>query len=262
MRNLIKDRSGQTNKATAWTIVGIIVVVTVVVIVAGAYSGGSGNANNTPSGFVATAAAPITSSDWVEGNPKAKVTVIEYGDFECPACGAYFPVMQQLFAAYSSTVLFAFRNYPLTTIHPFAEIGAQAAEAAGFLGGSSKYWAMHDLLYQDQTQWSTDGALTPQQVVSQFFNGYAQSIGLNVSQFDNVINASSVLAKIQNDVNGGNAAQINHTPTFFVDNVQIPNPTGLSDFESVINAALASTTPSVVSSTGSSSSGIATSTGL
>ena len=253
MRKFIKDRSGQTNKATAWAIVGIIVVVTAVVIVTAAYSGGGNSGSGAASTFVSTTAPALTASDWMEGNPNAKVTLVEYGDFECPACGAYFPVMQQLFAAYSSTVLFSFRNYPLTTIHPFAEISAQAAEAAGLLGGPSKYWAMYDSLYQNQTQWSTNGALTPSQVVSQYFNGYAQSIGLNVSRFDNAINASSVIQKIQNDVNGGNTAQINHTPTYFVNLKQIPNPTSLSDFESVLNAALASTTLPVASGTGPSS---------
>jgi protein-disulfide isomerase len=242
MQNDIKDaRTGQANKATIWFIVGFIVVVTAAVIIAGAYSSGQ-SADQTPSGFVATTAPPITASDWAEGNPAAKVSVIEYGDFECPACGEYFPVMQQLLQSYSSTVLFVFRNFPLTSIHPFAQIGAQAAEAAGLEGGSSKYWAMHDLLYTDQNDWSTNSALTPAQVVSQYFDGYAQSIGLNVDMFNTDINSESVASKIQTDVNGGNAAEIGHTPTFFINLQQIPNPSGLSDFENTLNAAIASST--------------------
>lgn len=246
-------RAGQANKATVWFIVIFLVVVTAAVIIAGAYSGGGAGSTNASSTFVATTAPPITSADWTEGNPNAKVSLIEYGDFECPACGEYFPLMQQLLSNYSSTVLFVFRNFPLTTIHPFAEIGAQAAEAAGLEGGASKYWAMHDLLYTDQQQWSTNTALTPQQVVSQYFNGYAQSIGLNVSTFDADINTSSVMAKIQADVNGGNTAQVGHTPTFFVNLTQIPNPTSLQDFENTLNAAIASSTsttaPTVSAST-------------
>jgi protein-disulfide isomerase len=233
--------AGQANKATIWFIVGLIVLVTAGVIVAGAYSSGTA-ANNASSTFVSTAAPALTSADWSEGNPNAKVTLIEYGDFECPACGEYFPVMQQLLQNYSSTVLFVFRNFPLTTIHPFAEISAQAAEAAGLEGGASKYWAMHDLLYINQNNWSTNSALTPAQVVSQYFDGYAQSIGLNVSTFNNDINATSVSQKIQNDITGGTAAQIGHTPTFFLNLQQIPNPTGLSNFENTLNAAIASST--------------------
>lgn len=240
MKNDIqKGRAGQANKATVWFIVIFLVVVTAAVIIAGAYSGGEA-ANNASSTFVATTAAPITSADWAEGNPNAKVSLIEYGDFECPACGEYFPLMQQLFSNYSSTVLFVFRNFPLTTVHPFAEISAQAAEAAGLEGGASKYWAMHDLLYTDQQQWSTNSALTPQQLVSQYFDGYAQSIGLNVDTFNTDINSAAVTDKIQNDVNSGNAAQVGHTPTFFVNLTQIPNPTDLQDFENVLNAAIAS----------------------
>ncbi|HUC01343.1 MAG TPA: thioredoxin domain-containing protein [Candidatus Paceibacterota bacterium] len=232
-------RAGQANKATVWFIVIFLVVVTVAVIIAGAYS--SGNSTDTTNGnFVATTVPAITSADWTEGNPNAKVSLIEYGDFECPACGDYFPIMQQLFSNYSSTVLFVFRNYPLYTIHPFAGIGAQAAEAAGLEGGSSKYWAMHDLLYTKQAEWSTNTALSPQQVVSQYFDGYAQSIGLDVNTFNVDVNASSVTAKIQNDVNGGNSAQIDHTPTFFMNLAQIPNPTTTQAFEDVLNAAIAS----------------------
>lgn len=236
-----KSNSGQANKATIWFVVIFLVVITAVVIVAGAYSSGS-SSNNVSSTFVATTAPAITASDWTEGNPNAKVSLVEYGDFECPACGEYFPVMQQLFQNYSSTVLFVFRNFPLTTIHPFAQISSQAAEAAGLEGGASKYWAMHDLLYEDQADWSTNSALTPAQVVSQYFDGYAQSIGLNVNTFNEDINATSVLEKIQDDVNGGDAAQIGHTPTFFVNLTQIPNPQGLSDFEALLNAAIASST--------------------
>ena len=237
------NNSGQANKATIWFIVGFIVVVTAGVIIAGAYSSGTAaNNNTTPNGFVATTAPAITAADWSEGNPNAKVSFIEYGDFECPACGEYYPLIQQLVQNYSSTVRFVFRNFPLYSIHPFAGISAQAAEAAGLEGGSSKYWAMHNLLYTKQNEWSTNSALTPAQVVSQYFDGYAQSIGLNVGTFNTDINASSVMNKIQNDVVGGTSAQIDHTPTFFVNLKQIPNPTSLNDFENTLNAAIASST--------------------
>ena len=247
MQNIIRGRVGQANKATIWFIVGFIVVVTAGVIVAGVYLSGT-SSNTASSTFVATTAPAITASDWMEGNPNAKVSLIEYGDFECPACGEYFPIMQQLFSNFSSTVLFVFRNFPLYTIHPFAGNRAQAAEAAGLEGGATKYWAMNNLLYTDQQQWSLNSALTPAQAVSQYFDGYAQSIGLNVNTFNNDINATSVMQKIQADVNGGTAAQIDHTPTFFINLKQIPNPTSLSEFESALNAAIAS-------STGASSTG-------
>jgi protein-disulfide isomerase len=223
-----------TNKVTMWFIIGFIAIVVIGLLILGAMGGSPSTA--TPAGFVATTVPLLTAADWTEGNPNAKVSVIEYGDFECPACGAYFPIMQQLLADNSNTVLFAFRNFPLYTVHPDAGIGAQAAEAAGLQG---KYWPMHDLLYSDQATWSDSAASS---VVSQFFNGYATQLGLNVAKFDQDINSTQVLNKIQADVTSGNAAQIDHTPTFFVNLAQIPNPTSLADFQSVINAAIASST--------------------
>lgn len=241
--NIGLGKTGQANKATIWFIVGFIVVVTAGAILAGAYSSGtasSSNSNTASSTFVATTVPAITSADWTEGNPNAKVSLVEYGDFECPACGEYSPVVEQVVQNYSSTVRFVFRNFPLYTIHPFASISAQAAEAAGLEGGAAKYWAMNNLLYSKQSEWSSDTSVAPADLVSKYFDGYAQSIGLDVNTFNNDINAASVMQKIQTDVNGGTAAQIDHTPTFFVNLKQIPNPTSLADFESVLNAAIAS----------------------
>lgn len=228
-----------SSRTTAWFIVGFIVVVTAAVIIAGALSSNSGGTNTANNdGFVSSTAPAITSSDHVLGNPNAKVSLIEYGDFECPACGEYEPLVQKIIQDNSSSLLFVFRNYPLTSIHPFAMESAAAAEAAGVLGGPSKYWAMHDLLYSKQTEWSANGNLTPAQVLSQFLNGYAQSLGLNVTQFDATMGSSQVTDKIQSDITGGNEAQINHTPTFFVNLQQIPNPTSASDFENTISQAI------------------------
>ena len=245
-----------TNRTTAWFVIGLIVLVTAVVIVAGAMSSGSGNSGSN-NNFVATTAPAITSSDHVLGNPNAKVSLIEYGDFECPACGDYEPVVQQVINNFSSSVQFVFRNYPLVQIHPFAMPGAEAAEAAGMMGGPSKYWAMHNLLYAKQSEWSTNTNLTAAQVTSQYFDKYAQSLGLDVATFNADMNSAQVSNKIQGDMAGGNAARIDHTPTFFVNLQQIPNPTSYADFQTVIEAALASSSapgasssPVSVSSTG------------
>ena len=87
--------------------------------------------SNASSTFVATTVPAITAADWTRGDQNAKVSMIEYGDFECPACAEYAPLMDQLVAAYGTRVLFAFRNFPLYSIHPNAGIAAQAVEAAG-----------------------------------------------------------------------------------------------------------------------------------
>jgi protein-disulfide isomerase len=108
---------------------------------------------------------------------------------------------------------------------------------------------MHDLLYTKQSEWSTDTSLSASDVESKYFNGYAQSIGLNVTQFDTDFNSAAVKAKIQSDLALGNAAQIDHTPTFFINDVQIPNPQSVQDFEKSLDAALASSTAPSVSAT-------------
>jgi protein-disulfide isomerase len=219
-------------------VAGIFLVVIVVITAIAAFVSSHGSPAGTPS-FTATQTSAITSTDHTRGNPDAKVTLIEYGDFECPACGAYEPLVEQLYQQYKGQVLFVFRNFPLYQIHPFAMIGAQAAEAANLQG---QYWQMHDLLYSKQAQWTADTTLSPADVVSKYFNGYAQSLGLNVTQFDTDINSSGVKAKVQADLVLGNAAQIDHTPTFFINLTQIANPSSLQDFQSVVDAAIASST--------------------
>jgi protein-disulfide isomerase len=219
------------NKATIWFVVGFTVVVAVGLVILGVVYG-TGSSSTPNSGFVATTAPAITASDWTIGSSTAPVTLIEYGDFQCPACGAYYPVVKQLLADEGNNVYFIFRNYPLYTLHPDASIAAQAAEAAGLQG---KYWEMHDTLYTNQATWS---AATPGDVVSKYFNSYATSLGMDVAKFDQDINSNQVLNRIQSDVAGGNTASIDHTPTFFVNLKQIPNPTSYADFKSTIDQAV------------------------
>ena len=220
-------------KTEVW-IIGVFLVVLVLAVVAAGFF--SSKVSGTQTNFVATTVPPITSTDWTRGDATAKVSLIEYGDFQCPACGAYEPLMQQLTSEYGDRVLFVFRNFPLYQIHQDAMIGAQAAEAAGLQG---KYWQMHDLLYSKQAEWSVASADT---VVSKYFDTYAASIGLSTAKFDADINSAIVKEKVQHDLDTGNAAKIDHTPTFFINLTQIPNPTSYADFKTVIDAALASST--------------------
>jgi protein-disulfide isomerase len=224
-----------------WLIVGFIVVVAVVVVIAAVASGGAQQASTT---FVATTVPAITSADHVQGDTSSPVTVTEYGDFECPACGAWEPLVEQLETTYDGRVEFVFRNFPLYQIHPFAKIGAQAAEAANLQG---KYWQMHDLLYKNQTAWTADTSLSPADVITKYFDGYAQSLGLDVTKFNTDINSAAVVARVQRDIDSGNGAKIDHTPTFFINLTQIQNPTSEAQFASEIDAALASAAASSTS---------------
>jgi protein-disulfide isomerase len=244
--------SSESSRTTAWFIIGFIVLVTAGAIIAGAISSNSSlranSSSTTPANFVATTAPAITASDHTQGNPNATVSLTEYADYECPACAEYVPVVKEVVQNYSSSIRYVFRNFPLYTIHPDAGIAAQAAEAAGLQG---KYWEMHDLLYTNQNTWVT---ATPDQVVSQYFDGYAQSLGLNVNTFNQDVSSTQVLNKIQADVAGGTAAQIDHTPTFFVNLKQIPNPTSYAEFQTAINNALAAANATSTATTSVSTS--------
>lgn len=225
---MTQRNSEGSEKIIIWSIVGVLVLITAGIIYAGARSGGSG------SGFTATMAPAITSADWSEGKSDSGVSVIEYGDFECPACATYDPIVKQLVTEYGDRVHFVFRNFPLTQIHKNAQITAQAAEAAGVQG---KYWEMNHLLYEKQAAWAS---VDPGAIVSQNLDQYALSLGINVDKFNQDLNSDQVKNKVQTDVAGANAAAVDHTPTFFVNLAQIKNPTSYNAFKSVIDQALAS----------------------
>ncbi len=221
-------------RKTEFWVIGMFMAVLLVAVIAAGFL--SSKVSPAQSNFNATTVPPITSADWTRGNAGAKVSLIEYGDFQCPACAQYEPIMQQLETQYGDRVVFVFRNFPLFQIHQDAMISSQAAEAAGLQG---KYWEMHDLLYAKQAEWSVVAADT---VVAKYFNVYATSLGLSLAKFDADVNSSVVKSKVQHDTDTANAAQVDHTPTFFVNLTQIPNPKSYADFKSTIDAALASST--------------------
>lgn len=208
---------------------GFVVVVVALMIFAGVMSAGK---STSTAPYVGTQTSAITAEDHIKGASTAKVSVIEYGDFQCPACGAYEPVVQKLEAEYGSRVEFVFRNFPLP-MHQNGMIAAQAAEAAGLQG---KYWEMHDLLYAKQSEWSEAPNAS---VVVNFFDTYAQSLGVDVKKFNTDINSDTVKARIQRDASMASTAQVDHTPTFFINLTQIQNPQGYDPFKAVLDAALA-----------------------
>jgi protein-disulfide isomerase len=226
----LDNMPNQNTKLIIWIVVVIVVLATAGLIVLGIMQ--PPTTQTTP--ISSTLVPAITSSDNTEGNLNAKVSLIEYGDFQCPACGAYYPMVKQLVAAYSGKIAFAFRNYPLPQ-HADAPLASQAAEAAGLQG---KYWQMHDALYENQSVWSAAPTST---VVSQFFDNYASSLGINVAQLNTDMNSAKVLNKIQSDISSGNAVPLQYTPTFFINLKQISNPTSYDQFKSDIDQALSAT---------------------
>ncbi|MEK7173495.1 MAG: thioredoxin domain-containing protein, partial [Patescibacteria group bacterium] len=117
----------------------------------------------------------VSSADWIRGNSASPVMLVEYGDFQCPACAQYYPVVKALEQEFAADTQFIFRHFPLTRPHPNAKGAAAAAEAAGIQG---KFWEMHDILFERQNEWAAKPR--PQST----FNSYAEELGLDVKKFE------------------------------------------------------------------------------
>jgi protein-disulfide isomerase len=139
------------------------------------------------------------------------VTVVEFGDYQCPACGQAYPIVKQLQDEYKGKLTLVFRNFPLTNIHQNAQVGAQAAEAAGL---QNKFWEMHDKLYENQSAW------TEQSDPTEVFVGYAKDLGLDTDKFKSDLTSQKVKDIIAADVADGNALNIQGTPTIWVNGQQ------------------------------------------
>ncbi len=169
----------------------------------------------------------IANGIYLPATSSAQITLVEFGDYECPACGEYDPLVKQLLTDMAGKINFVFRNFPLSQ-HSNAQASAQAAEAAGLQG---KYWQMHDKLYETQNEWA---ALSDPATV---FIGYAQGLGLNIDQFKTDMNSSKVKDKIAADYNDGTLININATPTFYVNGVQVTSlPASYGDFKNTITS--------------------------
>jgi protein-disulfide isomerase len=151
----------------------------------------------------------------VEGKGQKKVTLVEYGDYQCPICGAYYQPLKQVFDKYSNDIYFQFRNLPLISIHPNAFAAARAAEAAGM---QNKYWEMHDMLYENQNAWSSSNN------VLSVFQTYGKSLGLNVDKFKADYASDAVNKAVNADLaEFKKTGKQQATPTFFLDGQYVDN---------------------------------------
>ena len=171
------------------------------------------------SAAVAKLAVPVSALDHIQGLPDATVTLVEYGDHECPHCGATRPIVKQLQETMAVELRYVFRHFPLTQIHPYAQAAAEAAEAAGVQG---RFWEMHDLLFdhQDSLQEGNLLRLAAQLEVDQTRFFY----DLKVRKFEE---------RVREDRMGGIKSGVNATQTFFINDVRHEGP---RDFRSLLNA--------------------------
>jgi protein-disulfide isomerase len=170
----------------------------------------------------------IKQTDHIRGATGAKVTLVEFGDFQCPACAAYEPLVRQVLADNKDSLQVVFRHFPLTQIHQNALLAARASEAAGLQG---KFWEMHDMLYDYQKSWS--GLLNAREI----FVSYAATLGLDVAQFSADMDSSVVEEKILAEYREGTKLGVGGTPTFFINGKMIESPSSLEEFDALIKAA-------------------------
>jgi protein-disulfide isomerase len=149
---------------------------------------------------------PVNERDHVQGSPNAAVTLVEYGDYQCPFCGAAHGSVKEVQRVIGDDLLFAFRHFPLTQIHPLALPAAEAAEAAGAQG---KFWEMHDMLFENQQH------LEPPYLLQS-----ASALGLDLERFASDLQSGRFEPKIREDFLSGVRSGVNGTPTFFVNGVR------------------------------------------
>lgn len=175
------------------------------------------------------------TNDWFKGNQEAKVVVVEYSDFQCPACQLYSPLIREVAQQYGEKIAIVYRHFPLKQIHLQAELAAQAAEAAGKQG---KFWEMNELLFERQEQWAE------KREAKKLFIDYAKELGLNEAQFKKDLVSKEVKALVKADYLSGLANRLNSTPSFFINGERMANPQGAEAFREIIDIKLREATAS------------------
>jgi protein-disulfide isomerase len=152
----------------------------------------------------------VTDRDHKQGPAEAAVTLVEYGDYECPHCGRAYPIVEELRQNFGDRLRFVFRNFPLTQVHAHAEMAAEAAEAAGAQG---RFWEMHEALFTHQN------ALDTSHLVQ-----YAGRLRINAAQLGEALTAHTFRDRVREDFMSGVRSGVNGTPTFFINSVRHDGP--------------------------------------
>jgi protein-disulfide isomerase len=152
----------------------------------------------------------VSARDHAQGSANAFVTLVEFGDYQCPFCGAAHLVVKELQRTRGENLRFVYRNFPITAIHPLALVAAEAAEAAALYG---KFWEMHDQLLENQNSLDTEVLVS-----------WAQQIGLDVRKFLAADRLAEVTRRIKEDRRSAIASGVNGTPCFFVNGSRFDGP--------------------------------------
>jgi protein-disulfide isomerase len=169
----------------------------------------------------------VGPEDHIQGDPHAAVTLVEYGDYECPHCGRAYPIVKRVQKHFGKRLRFVFRNFPITQSHPHAEAAAETAE---FAGSQDKFWEMHDLLYENQDR--LGGAL---------FLELAEELELVPADLSESLEKGKFTARVRADFMGGVRSGVNGTPTFFINGHRHDGP---FDYQNLVDAIEAAHTAS------------------
>jgi protein-disulfide isomerase len=172
---------------------------------------------------------PVTGADHVRGPMNAPVALVEYGDYECPHCGAAHPVVETLRQQLGPRMRFVFRHFPLTQIHPHAETAAESAE---FAGANGMFWEMHDAIYENQDRLGLP-----------LLFALAGALGLSETRLREALASRQFLPKVRSDFSGGVRSGVNGTPTFFINGVRHEGSYSLDDLTEAIEAHLHAKVP-------------------
>ena len=171
---------------------------------------------------------PVDKNDHTEGPPGAPITLVEYGDFECPHCGAAYPVIKEIQKTFKKQLRFVFRPFPLSNVHPHAIQAAAAAEAAG---RQQRFWPMHDMLFENQDR------LDRRSLVA-----YAQALELNLEQFKEDIDDPHIAGIIEASFESGVRSGVNGTPSIFINGIKYDGGHDYGSLENGLRLVLADTT--------------------
>jgi protein-disulfide isomerase len=149
---------------------------------------------------------PVSERDHSQGMDNASITLVEYGDYECPYCGQAYPIIKNIQKILGSQLRFVFRNFPISQIHPHALSAAEAAEAAD---SQHKFWIMHDYLYEHQDRLDDDDLVQ-----------YASTLGLDLDRFSKEVAEHTHAARVREDFMSGIRSGVNGTPTFYINDIR------------------------------------------
>jgi protein-disulfide isomerase len=172
---------------------------------------------------------PVTQHDHILGPMDAPVTMVEYGDYQCPHCGAAYPVVKQVLEHFGEDLRFAYRHFPLSEIHPLA---VPAAESAEFCGAHGRFWEMHDAIFENQERLSLP-----------LLFALVGALGLSERSLREVLLKGTYAEKLKNDLLGGLRSGVNGTPTFFINGRRHDGSYAFGDLVSAVEANLHHTAP-------------------